>query len=792
MESNALRRWRQPWHLPRPGRFAEYLQARLRAPRLRREEVEQLVAAYNLRLVRAPQNLPFGWRSYNVVLHTDEGKKVLKRYRANWPITTIAHEHAVLRQLESDGFPAPRLALTPGQRSTVQSGNHFFALFDFIDGRNYAGSLMLPAQRKQLLAEAGAALARLHIQLHTFTPPGAHHLGRAPATDGQGRDLAWHLEQLAHLSQQWETIEDPKARAGAQWLAQQADSFARRLQQLELKTAGANLPETIIHGDYGLHNLHFHTQGSQPVTVIDFELARREWRIIDLISLLSRIGLQQGRAFLRAYDEQCRSTAPHLMITEDEWRLLPDIWQLYRLRGAIQYWHTYITQGAARRLRAARERVREGSWAIQQRPELWDLRTAQATPASVEPSGVQRRPLRAMMIVRLFYPWVGGAERQAHRLAQTLLEADTSVELVTGWWFRGTAQRELVDSIPIFRNFTLWHSFDIKGLRKFSGYLYILTLLLHLWRRRHYDVVHVHGLNYHTFAAVLAGRWFRRPVLVKLANSGEASDIKKMGRGQQLALSRFMLPAALRADCFVALNPTITEELVSAGVAREKIVEIPNGVDVARFRAKKDYTLHEPARLVYLGRLHQQKGLEILLDALRCLRQQLPDTPLVLRLIGEGPEREVLQNIARRSGIDAFVEFAGLCHNVAAELESADIFILPSRAEGLSNALLEAMACALPVVASDIAGNRELLQAGKNGLLFAPDDSQALATALRRLLQRPALRQELGCAARRRVEEAYSLDIVAQRYAALYRQLAATNDSSGAQHRSTVQDHDVV
>ena len=166
-----------------------------------------------------------------------------------------------------------------------------------------------------------------------------------------------------------------------------------------------------------------------------------------------------------------------------------------------------------------------------------------------------RTPPRVVMVVRLYHPWVGGTERQAHKLSKQLLARGCRLEVVTGWWFRGTRQREVIDTVPVFRNQTLWEFFGIRGLRKFGGYLYILTLLWYLWRcRAHYDVIHVHGLNYHTFAASIAGRRLGKPTIVKLANSGPASDIVKMREDRQLALARFMLPRALQCDLFVALN----------------------------------------------------------------------------------------------------------------------------------------------------------------------------------------------------------------------------------------------
>jgi glycosyltransferase involved in cell wall biosynthesis len=382
--------------------------------------------------------------------------------------------------------------------------------------------------------------------------------------------------------------------------------------------------------------------------------------------------------------------------------------------------------------------------------------------------------LRVLMVVRLFYPWIGGAERQAHKLAKILREKNIDVEIVTGWWFRGTPQRDTLDGVPVFRNHTLWEMFGVKGLRKFGGYLYIGTLVWHLWRRRaDYDVIHIHGLNYHTFAAVLAGRWFHRKTLTKVANSGQASDVDKMRRDQQLLFARYMLPAALRCDQFVALNGAIVRELTAAGVPAEKIVRLPNGVETDSIATKSDYALHDPARLIFVGRLHAQKGLDVLLAAFQQLLRRDPARMACLQIIGDGPLRGDLTRLAERLDLAGHVQFVGQTDQVLEYLQQADVFVLPSRGEGMSNALLEAMACGLPVVASDIPGNIDVVAHEHNGLLFAADDSHSLAQALASLLGQPALRERLGRTARQTVEHRYSLNAVADSYIALYHSLAS-------------------
>ena len=378
--------------------------------------------------------------------------------------------------------------------------------------------------------------------------------------------------------------------------------------------------------------------------------------------------------------------------------------------------------------------------------------------------------MRVQMIVRLFFPWVGGAERQAHKLSKMLKEKNVEVEISTGWWFRGTPQREVLDGIPVFRNQTLWEMFRIRGLRRFGGYLYMITLFWHLWRRRaEYEILHVHGLNYHAAVAVLAARWFGRKTVVKLANSGQASDIRKMTMGQQLPLSRFLLPLALQSDRFVATNRAIVQELISVGVPADKITQLPNGVESDAIPVKVAYTLHTPVRLIFVGRLHEQKGLDVLLAAFQQLLKQHPS--LRLQLLGDGPLREDLLALSQHLGIARQVDFVGMTEQVFEHLQQSDIFILPSRAEGHSNALLEAMACGLPVIVSDIPANLDVIENKRNGLTFAAGDPASLVNAVMLLLENLGLRERVGQMARQTIESQYSLSYIADRYISLYNDL---------------------
>lgn len=378
-----------------------------------------------------------------------------------------------------------------------------------------------------------------------------------------------------------------------------------------------------------------------------------------------------------------------------------------------------------------------------------------------------------MMVVRLFDPWMGGMEKQSLSLARALTRRNHEVRILTGRWFRGTPRRQSYEGVQVIRHGALFDGLGIRGMRRVAAMFYMATLAVALFRRRDsYDVIHVHGLSYHAYVAVRLGHWLGRPVIVKLANSGRASDIRKMKTGQHLFFSRYLLPTALTADRFVALNDTIARELLEAGVSPDRIVEIPNGVEVP----PQPWTPPNSGSdrvISYLGRLHEQKAVDVLIRAFAVIREPEGEE-MQLKVIGDGPARSTLEGLADDLGLGGSIEFLGEVKDIDQPLSETHVVVLPSVAEGMSNVLLEAMARGISVVASDIPSNRALIDGGDTGWLFPLSDSEALADVLSSVLQNVELLATVGRRARQAVGERYAIDRVAERYCHLYSGLCGT------------------
>lgn len=224
-----------------------------------------------------------------------------------------------------------------------------------------------------------------------------------------------------------------------------------------------------------------------------------------------------------------------------------------------------------------------------------------------------------------------------------------------------------------------------------------------------------------------------------------------------------------------AIAPGIVAQLVAGGVPPERIVLIPSAVDPERVRPRLAAAAVRAAlgcggdELVLLSAaaLVRRKGLDVLLDALAALaaRSLRPR----LWVAGEGPERAALQAQAARLGLGAQVEWLGQRDDVGDLLAAADVFVLPSRAEGLGVAALEAMAAARPVVASGVGGLADAVVDGRTGLLVPPGDAVALGAALERVLREPDVRARLAAAGPARVAEGFLAEQMVAAYERLYR-----------------------
>jgi glycosyltransferase involved in cell wall biosynthesis len=350
---------------------------------------------------------------------------------------------------------------------------------------------------------------------------------------------------------------------------------------------------------------------------------------------------------------------------------------------------------------------------------------------------------------------LGGAERQLVLLAIGLHRAGVEVTVISQ---RGGPRTE-----ELARAGVPFHVVSPSAWSQRFPRLWILPDTLrsvYLLLRLRPQVVHAYLFHAYVFMAPMA-RLTRVPVMV----AGRRSlGIFKAGSRKLLFAERFAtrMTDAVVPNSEAVARDTLLREQLDPG----KVRVIPNALPPDAFDSAEPAPLDVPGtRVVCVANFHHYKGHRHLVEAAERLLAEGREVSLVL--VGDGPERAALEEQAARAGVPT--AFLGRRLDVPAVLAAGDIFALPSLEEGMSNAVMEAMASGLPVVATDVGGNAETL-AG-NGLLCPPADTDALADRLRTLLDDEALRRDLGRRARTHAQTAFTLEALTTAHLELYEEL---------------------
>jgi glycosyltransferase involved in cell wall biosynthesis len=288
--------------------------------------------------------------------------------------------------------------------------------------------------------------------------------------------------------------------------------------------------------------------------------------------------------------------------------------------------------------------------------------------------------------------------------------------------------------------------------------------LTHIIRRERCDALLCQEYEHARFdTCVLLGRVLRVPVFATYQGANETTT----------TLERAIRPLSVRhcAGLVIPARDEIGRVLRRYGVPAEKIAAIPNPVEVVgadaaeRRDTRADLGIASGTRVAaWHGRVQiNKKGLDILLDAWDRICAERPDADILLLLVGTGRNADVLRrrivHSRRVRWIDRYVLRR---RELWAYLSAADVYVIPSRREGFAVAVLEAMACGLPVVASDASGVVDVLPRGEEdgGIVVPREDPAALAGAMLRLLENPDLARQLGHIARQRMEREFSVEVI--------------------------------
>lgn len=389
----------------------------------------------------------------------------------------------------------------------------------------------------------------------------------------------------------------------------------------------------------------------------------------------------------------------------------------------------------------------------------------------------------------------GGAETQALRLGEALTAKGVIVRFITPG--KGTASGEAtINGMTVYRLNSLANRLfgRLSGWKKKQGpapvtrieyddttettnrissrvgwptviyyNIFFYHSLFFLWRRRKsFDILHAHTMEWSAIVAARLGKVLGKPVLIKDSTMNGFESLTRFpdGAGWQRKI--------IRQARFVAMTRTIGNNLEKAGVPPEKISYIPNGLSIAKNLPPRHPA--SPPRVLFVGNLYQQpaKGIDILLKAWVQVNREHPSA--ILEIVGDG-DIPAYEEYAVKLGIGPSLRLYGKRSDLPSFYSGAAVFVLPSRREGMSNALMEAMSQALPCVATDISGSQDLIRSGENGLLVPAANSTALATAIGSMLANPADAAEMGRKAWATASAKIDMEVIAQSYLSLYRKL---------------------
>ncbi len=376
-----------------------------------------------------------------------------------------------------------------------------------------------------------------------------------------------------------------------------------------------------------------------------------------------------------------------------------------------------------------------------------------------------------------FLPHIGGRELVVHHLARSLHELGHDVRVLgpAGWW----RLRKYKYEYPVYRYPV------VRG--RFKDPVRLLQLLADItWRGC--DVIHAHITYPSGYIAGLLKR-VRDIPLILTPHGVDIHTIPELGHGLRLNphLRKKIDYAVRQADAVTAISNSVECALLAAGAEPSKLHRIANGVDLERFRKPAEVDvrawlgLPRNARiLVTVGNYHPRKGQETLIRAMPRVLDGMPDARLVI--VGRNTEA-LAPLIAERELIGKVIitgELSGAERTRETETDwlaaihaSSSVYMSAGTAEGaegLSLALLEAMAAGLPTVATDISGNRDIIKDGENGYLVPPGDEEGVAQRVVNLLEREALRAAMSARARETVQE-FSWRNIANLYLDLYQDL---------------------
>jgi len=256
------------------------------------------------------------------------------------------------------------------------------------------------------------------------------------------------------------------------------------------------------------------------------------------------------------------------------------------------------------------------------------------------------------------------------------------------------------------------------------------------------------------------------PTIVTI-HLGEINYITSLKGAIIRKIEKFMIRNINKhSDVITAVSINVMENAVKLGLDREKCIVIPNGVDLDFFKTDKQFR-ENPRKIVYVGRLLANKGPQILLQSAKSVIRKIPDIQFLI--VGDGPLLAKLDKFCKENNLNSNVKLLGRLEDIRPIMNESDLYVRPSYLDGMPLGVLEAMAMGLPVLATDIAGTKELIQHGKTGHLVRAGSADELANEIIELLQNPDYMKKIAINGLEFVSSKFDWDQVTQEYEKCYK-----------------------
>jgi len=379
--------------------------------------------------------------------------------------------------------------------------------------------------------------------------------------------------------------------------------------------------------------------------------------------------------------------------------------------------------------------------------------------------------MKILMMTDYFYPHVGGVEKVVFDLSSRLVAHGHEVIVLT-FNIPQTKEEEIFHGIKIVR----LNAFDFSKVFGFQCAISvnIFSKLKKIVNEFKPDIIHTHNhFFFNTLIGMLVKKHYKICTITTL-HSGSVKDIS--GKLAILIKTYGKIIGRLinnNSELVITGSEKLLENGKKLGINSNKIVIIPNAVDLSFFRQNRTYS-STPRKVLFVGRLFSLKGPHLLIEAARLVIKRIPDTQFLI--VGNGPMRKKLVDLVKSYNLSKNVVFCGELEDVREKMKESDLYVRPSLLEGFPYGVLEAMASGLPVVATNIGGTPDLLTHEKTGYLVNPGNINELANAIINLLSNSDALATMAKNGLELVEKKFSWDVMYDTYENFYHNLLKKRD----------------